>query len=227
MLSDFELAALTLSLKVAFSATLIGLPAAIGLALVLARFSFPGKTVLDAVIHAPLVVPPVVVGYVLLILLAPATPTGRFLADLGLNPSFRWQGAALASGIMAFPLMVRAVRQSFEVQAPALRHVADTLGAGPMKRFLTISLPLAWPGLATALVLGFARAIGEFGATITFAANIPGMTQTLPLALYTAAQSPGGEGAALRLAVISLIPALLSLVLAEWLAGRARKRLGG
>ncbi|TNE63097.1 MAG: molybdate ABC transporter permease subunit [Alphaproteobacteria bacterium] len=226
MLSDFESVALALSFKVAVTATLVALPFAVLFAHLLARKQFPGKLVLDTIVHIPLVVPPVVVGYVLLITFAPTGAFGGWLADHGLSPAFKWQGAALASGIMAFPLMVRAIRQAFEAEAPAFRDVAATLGAGPVRRFFAVGLPLAWPGILSGTVLGFARAIGEFGATITFAASIPGLTQTLPLALYSAAQSPGGEAAAARLALLCLIPALLSLLISEILSRRARRQRG-
>ena len=226
MISDFELAALTLSFKVAIWATLISLPLAIAIALVMARRTFPGKTLVEVLVHAPLVVPPVVVGYLLLIILAPNSAFGSWLDSVGLNPAFKWQGAALASGLMALPLMIRAIRQAFEAEPKAYREVASTLGAGPWRRFWRISLPLALPGILSASALGFARAVGEFGATITFVANIPGLTQTLPLALYSAAQSPGGEGAAARLALLCLIPAIGSLALSEWLSRRARRKRG-
>jgi molybdate transport system permease protein len=226
MISDFELAALTLSFKVAIWATLLSLPFAILIGLVMARRSFPGKTFVEVLIHAPLVVPPVVVGYLLLIALAPNSAFGGWLEAVGLSPAFKWQGAALASGLMALPLMIRAIRQAFEAEPKAYREVASTLGAGPWRRFWRISLPLALPGILSATALGFARAVGEFGATITFVANIPGLTQTLPLALYSAAQSPGGEAAAARLALLCLIPALGSLAVSEWLSRRARVKRG-
>ncbi|WP_255938457.1 molybdate ABC transporter permease subunit [Kordiimonas sp. SCSIO 12610] len=226
MLSQSEIEALLLSLKVATSATLLLFPIALALAFLLARYNFRGKMLLEIMVYFPLVVPPVVIGYLLLVFLSPASAFGAWLETIGLNPSFSWQAAALASGIMAMPLMVRAIRQSFETQAIIFNEVAATLGAGPFRQFLTISLPLALPGIATAIVLGFARSIGEFGATITFAANIPGLTQTLPLALYTEAQTPGGETAALRLAILCLIPAVLSLFISETLSRRARAKAG-
>lgn len=226
MISDFELAALTLSFKVAIWATLISLPVAILVAHVMARRTFAGKTALEVLLHAPLVVPPVVVGYILLVTLAPNTTFGGWLESIGLSPAFKWQGAALASGLMAFPLMVRAIRQAFEAEPKTYREVALTLGASPWRTFWRISLPLALPGILSATALGFARAVGEFGATITFVANIPSMTQTLPLALYSAAQSPGGEAAAARLALLCLVPAIGSLAVSEWLSRRARKKRG-
>jgi molybdate transport system permease protein len=226
VLTAAEIEALTLSLKVAGLATLLLFPLAVGLAYFLAKVDFPGKLIIETLIYFPLVVPPVVIGYLLLITLSPASPFGAWLDANGLNPSFSWQAAAIASGIMALPLMVRSIRQAFEAEAPIYQEVAATLSAPPLRRFITISLPLAIPGLLTGLILGFARAIGEFGATITFAANIPGLTQTLPLALYTQAQTPGGEDAAFRLAIICLIPAIFSLAASEALSRKARKKTG-
>ncbi|WP_417450291.1 molybdate ABC transporter permease subunit [Kordiimonas sp.] len=226
MISDFEIAALLLSFKVAIWATILSLPLAIVMGHTMARRDFAGKTAVEVLIHAPLVVPPVVVGYLLLILLAPNSMIGGWLVSLGISPAFKWQGAALASGLMALPLMIRAIRQAFEAEPKAYLEVAATLGATARRRFWRISLPLAVPGILSGVALGFARAIGEFGATITFAANIPGLTQTLPLALYSAAQSPGGEEAAARLALLCLIPAISSLALSEWLARRARRSRG-
>lgn len=224
MLSLVEIEALSLSLKVALTATAVALPFAIAVAYWLAHSEFRGKILVDTLIHIPLVVPPVVVGYLLLITLAPTGGLGAWLANIGLSPAFKWQGAAIASGVMAFPLMVRSIRQAFEAEPTAYRDVAATLGVGGWTRFKRISLPLAYTGILSGSVLGFARAIGEFGATITFAANIPGLTQTLPLALYSAAQAPGGEDAAARLALLCLIPALLSLAASEWLSRRAKQR---
>lgn len=226
MIGPMESAALILSLKVAGVATLVSLPLAILLAYGMARRDFRGKTIADILLHVPLVVPPVVVGYLLLIAFAPNAPVGRWLEEAGLGVAFRWQGAALASGIMALPLMVRSIRQAFEAEPPIYREVAATLGAGAIARFWRISLPLAAPAIATGTLLGFARAIGEFGATITFASNIPGLTQTLPLALYSAAQIPGGEAEAARLALLCLLPAILALVASEMLSRRARRRTG-
>lgn len=224
MLEPFEIEALALSFKVAVTATLVGLPFAIGLAFWLARTQFSGKLIIETIVHIPLVVPPVVVGFALLLLFTPTNWFGAWLGNIGLNPAFTWVAAAIASGIMAFPLMVRSMRQAFEAEPLMYSEVAQTLGASKMGQFFRISLPLALPGVVSATVLGFARAIGEFGATITFAANIPGLTQTLPLALYSAAQSPGGETVALRLALLSLIPAVGSLLLAELLLRRSRMR---
>ena len=226
MLTASEIEALSLSLKVAGVSTVFLFPVTIALAYILAQRNFAGKILLEIIVYFPLVVPPVVIGYLLLITLSPATTFGAFLSDLGINPSFSWQGAAIASGIMAMPLMVRAIRQAFEAEQPIYKDVAATLGASSLRRFFTISLPLAIPSLLTAYVLGFARAIGEFGATITFAANIPGLTQTLPLALYTEAQTPGGEDAAFRLALLCLIPAIISLLISELLSRKARRKVG-
>jgi len=226
MLTPVEIEALLLSLKVALVATLVTLPIAIATAYWLARYEFKGKIFVDTAIHIPLVVPPVVVGYILLVSLAPTGSVGGWLVSVGLSPAFKWQGAAIASGVMAFPLMVRAIRQAFEFEPAAYREAASTLAIPAWKQFWRISLPLAYTGILSGAVLGFARAIGEFGATITFAANIPGLTQTLPLALYSAAQAPGGETAAARLALLCLIPAVASLAASEWLLRRARRRRG-
>jgi len=223
MLSIIEIEALSLSFKVALWATLLTLPLAIATAYFLARKQFWGKIFLDTLIHIPLVVPPVVIGYLLLITLAPNTALGTVLTTIGFSPAFKWQGAAIASGLMAFPLMVRSIRQAFEVEPTAYREVAETLSIPPYKQFIRISLPLAYPGILSGAVLGFARAIGEFGATITFVANIPGLTQTLPLALYSAAQAPGAEESAARLALLCLVPALGSLAASEWLNRRAKR----
>ena len=226
MLMDAEWLALTLSLKVALVAVLIGLPLAIALAWLLARRDFPGKTILDTLIHAPLVLPPVVVGYLLLLAFTPGGSLGSFLKDtLGLPLAFSWQGAALAALVMALPLMVRAIRLSIEGVDRRLELAARTLGARPIGVFFSITLPLALPGLITGGLLGFARALGEFGATITFVSNIPGLTQTLPLALFTATQAPGGEEIAVRLMILSLILAFFALGLSEILARRVRAKM--
>jgi len=222
MFSEVEITALSLSLKVAITATLIALPFAVGAAYLMARTEFRGKVIVDTLLHLPLVVPPVVIGYLLLLAFAPTGAFGGWLADMGLSPAFKWQGAAIASGVMAFPLMVRSIRQAFEAEPKAYRDAAFTLGLSRLAYFRKVSLPLAAPGILAGSVLGFARAVGEFGATITFVANIPGLTQTLPLALYNAAQSPGGEAAAMRFALLCLIPALGSLMLSEWIARRSK-----
>lgn len=228
MFESAEFLALWLSFKVAVVATLLGVPVSVFLGYALARFEFRGKTALDLAIHAPLVLPPVVIGYVLLVTFSPAGALGGFLQNtLGLQIAFTWEGAALASLIMALPLMVRAIRLSFETQDPKLALAARTLGASPRRAFFAITLPLAVPGIMTAALLGFARALGEFGATITFVSNIPGKTQTLPLALYSAIQQPGGEAAALRMMILSLVLAFAALGLSEYFARRMRKRIGG
>lgn len=221
-LAPEEFEALVLSLKVAGMATAVGLPVAIGLAYIMARKSFAGKSVLNALIHAPLVLPPVIVGYLMLVWLGPNTALGHVFDQIGFGLAFSWRGAALASLVMALPLMVRAIRLSFETQNPRLLLVARGLGASPMRAFWTISLPLALPGVSTGALLGFARALGEFGATITFAANIPGLTQTLPLALFNAIQSPDGEDAAFRLMILSLLLAFAALGASEFIARRMK-----
>ena len=211
-----------LSLLVGGVATLAALPVALGVAWVLARWRFPGKVVLDAVVHLPLVVPPVVTGWVLLIAFAPAGPLGRILADwFGVSVLFRWTGAAIAAAVMAFPLMVRAMRLSIEAVDRRLEEAARTLGASRWRAYATVTLPLAAPGILAGAVLGFARSLGEFGATITFVANVPGETQTLPLAIYAALQRPGGEAAVWRLAAVSVAVSLIALVMSEMLARRA------
>ena len=221
MLSPEEWGIVALSLKVGGVAVLVTLPIAFALAWVLARYRFPGRVVLDALVHLPLVLPPVVTGWLLLIAFGPFGPVGRWLESwFGVSLMFRWTGAALAAAIMALPLMVRAMRLSVEGIDRRLEGAARTLGAGPWHCFRTISLPLALPGVLAALVLGFARSIGEFGATITFVSNIPGETRTLPLAIYSALQVPGGETMVTRLALLSVALSLGALVLSEWLVRR-------
>ena len=215
MLSPAELEALRLSLQVAGVAMMVGLPLAIGVAWLLAHKDFPGKSLLDAIVHAPLVLPPVIVGYLLLLAFSPVSPLGKFLDSIGMPIAFSWRGAALASLVMAFPLMVRAIRLSFEAQDPRLAFAARSLGASRWRAFFTVTLPLASPGLITGTLLGFARALGEFGATIVFVANIPGLTQTIPLAIFSAVQSPGGEAVALRLMVVSLLLAFVAIYLSN------------
>ncbi len=225
--SPLEVEALTLSLRVALWSVLTSLPAGLLVAWLLARREFIGKSALNAVVHLPLVLPPVVVGYLLLVLLGREGPLGRLLYDLfGVGLPFTWEGAALAAAVMAFPLMVRAMRLSLESVDQRLEAAARTLGAGPIGVFLTITLPLMAPGIVVGALLGFARSLGEFGATITFAANIPGETRTLPLALYTLTQTPGGEGAALRLAALSVTLSLAALAASEYAARRLRARNG-
>lgn len=217
---------LLLSLKVSGAAILVTLPVAFALAWVLARWRFPGKVLLDALVHLPLVLPPVVTGWLLLIAFGANAPLGRFFAEyFGLTFLFRWTGAALAAAVMALPLMVRAMRLSLEAVDRRLESAARTLGAGRLRTFVSITLPLASSGILAALVLGLARSIGEFGATITFASNIPGETQTLPLAIYSALQIPGAELQIVRLAALSVLLSVGALVLSEWLARRSGGRL--
>jgi len=226
-LSPIELEALTLSLRVATWAVVAGLPVAMLVAWILARRDFPGKTLLDGLVHLPLVLPPVVVGYTLLVLFGREGPIGAWLeAAFGIKVAFTWQGAALASAVMAFPLMVRAIRLSLEAVDPRLESAARTLGASRPGVFATVTLPLTGPGILAAAILGFARSLGEFGATITFVSNIPGETRTLPLAIYSLIQTPGGEQGALRLAVIAVILALIALAGSELLARHLRRRIG-
>jgi molybdate transport system permease protein len=216
-----ELDIVLLSLKVALCALLVSLPVAVAVAFVLARKDFPGKTLFDAAVHLPLVLPPVVVGYALLLLFGARGPIGRMLEPLGVVLMFRWTGAALAAAIMGFPLLVRAVRLAIEAVDPRLEIAARTLGARRWRVFFTVTLPLAMPGVITGSLLSFARALGEFGATITFVSNIPGETRTLPLAIYTFTQSPGGDEAALRLAVLSVLLSLAALAVSERLVRRS------
>jgi molybdate transport system permease protein len=223
-MSDIELGIILLSLKVAFFSVALSLPVAILAAHVLARFDFPGKTLLDAVIHLPLVLPPVVVGFALLLLFGKHGPLGAWLNDwFGIVVAFRWTGAALASAIMGFPLMVRAIRLSISSIDTRLETVARTLGGSRTWVFLSITLPLALPGLITGVLLSFARSLGEFGATITFVSNIPGETETLPLAIYTFVQSPGGDAQAIRLSLIAVLLSIAALVASEWLTRRTAK----
>lgn len=225
-LSEVEWAALTLSLKVSAWAVVISLPPAIAVAWVLARKRFPGKALLSAMVHLPLVLPPVVTGYLLLLTFGMNGALGRMLADWGIVLAFRWTGAALAAGIMGFPLMVRAIRLAIEAVDPKLEAAAETLGAGRAARFRTVTLPLIAPGILAGVVLGFAKAMGEFGATITFVANIPGETQTLPSAIYAFLQVPGGEDRAVRLVILAIIVALGAVLVSEWLARRVARRIG-
>jgi len=228
ILTAEETEVLGLSLKVAFWSVLVSLPLAIGVAYVLARASFPGKTLFDATVHLPLVLPPVVVGYFLLIAFGRHGPVGSVLDDwLGIVVAFKWTGAALAAGIMGFPLMVRAVRLSFETVDRKLEAAASTLGAGRLAVFATVTLPLALPGVITGMLLSFARGLGEFGATITFVSNIPGETRTLPLAIYTYTQVPAGDEPALRLSLIAVALSLAALFLSEVLVRRASRRIFG
>jgi molybdate transport system permease protein len=224
-LSLDEWNAVRLSLKVATWAMVASLPAGILVALLLARANFWGKSLLNGVVHLPLVLPPVVVGYVLLLGFGRRGPIGVFLAEnFGIVFSFRWTGAALACAVMGFPLMVRAIRLSIEAVDRRLEAAAATLGANPLWVFATVTLPLALPGVIAGMILSFAKAMGEFGATITFVSNIPGETQTLPSAIYTFTQVPGGDAGALRLTLISLVVSMAALVASEALARRVGQR---
>ena len=227
-LTSMELEALRLSLWVSVWAVAASLPFGILAAWVLARLRFPGKSLLDGLVHLPLVLPPVVMGYVLLVMLGRNGVIGALLYKyLGVVFAFNWKGAALAAAVMAFPLLVRAVRLSLESVDPGLEAAARTLGAGPARVFFTVTLPLTAPGIITGTILAFARSLGEFGATITFVSNIQGQTQTLPLALYTLTQVPDGEMGAMRLCIISMLIAMAALVCSEILARRFAARLKG
>jgi molybdate transport system permease protein len=223
-----EWTAILLSVRVAVIATLISTPLGIGVAWLLARRDFWGKAIVDAIIYLPLVLPPVVTGYLLLLTLGKRGLVGAWLAEhLGIVFAFRWTGAALACGVMSFPLLVRPIRLSIEAVDRKLEQAAGTLGAAPWKVFATVTLPLAMPGVLAGMVLGFAKAIGEFGATITFVSNIPGETQTISSAIYSLIQTPDGDTAALRLVVISIAIAFSALIASEWFARRATQRLHG
>ncbi len=219
--------ALHLSLWVAVWATLIAVPLALWVAWTLARREFWGKSLLNAVVHLPLLLPPVVTGYILLTLFSPAAPAGAALSAIGLTLAFKWTGAVLAAIVMGFPLMVRAMRLAIEAVDPKLEEAAATLGASRTSVFARVTLPLIAPGILAGAVMGFAKAMGEFGATITFVANIPGQTQTLPIAIWTALQIPGGEGPAAAMALLSCAVALLAVFLSEALARRVATRIGG
>jgi molybdate transport system permease protein len=222
-----ETQALWLSLKVALVAVAAALPPALGTAYLLARTHFPGKALLDSLVHLPLVLPPVVMGYLLLISFGTQAPVGAWLWEtFGIRCAFSWTGAALASAIITFPFQVRAIRLSIEAIDPGLGQAAETLGAGPLDRFANIILPLALPGIIAGAITAYAASLGEFGAIITFVSNIPGETRTLPLAIYTAIQSPGGEAAAARLAALSIALAVGGLVLSEVAAQRLRRLSG-
>ncbi|WP_331372304.1 molybdate ABC transporter permease subunit [Sinorhizobium chiapasense] len=224
-LSDAEWTAVRLSLRVATVAMLSSLPLALLAAMVLARGRFWGKSVLNGLVHMPLVLPPVVTGFVLLLLFGRRGPIGAFLAEnFGIVFSFRWTGAALACAVMGFPLMVRSIRLSIEAVDRKLEDAAATLGAGPAWVFVTVTLPLILPGIIAGMILSFAKAMGEFGATITFVSNIPGETQTLSSAIYTFTQVPGGDAGAMRLAVISVVISMAALMLSEVFAALAAKR---
>ena len=227
-LSPTAWTAITLTLRIAVVATLVATPIGIGVAWILARKRFPGKMLLEALVHLPLVLPPVVTGYLLLLSFGRRGPIGEFLADtFGIVLSFRWTGAALACGIMAFPLLVRPIRLSFETIDMRLEQAAKTLGASPWRAFATITLPLALPGIIAGMVLCFAKAIGEFGATITFVSNIPGETQTIASAVYALIQTPTGDREAMQLIIVSIILAFGAMLASEWFARRAVQRLRG
>src|SRR5262245_27853666 len=228
MLSPEETVALLLSLKVAFWSVAASLPVAVALAWLLSRRDFFGKSLLDAVVHLPLVLPPVVVGYFLLLLLGRRGPIGSLLDEyFGITFAFRWTGAAVACALMGLPLLVRAVRQSLDSIDSGLEAAAATLGASPVWVFVTVTLPLVLPGILTGVLLSFARSLGEFGATITFVSNIPGETQTLPLAIYNFTQVPGGDAQALRLCILSIVLSLVALMASEILVRRATVRAAG
>ena len=226
--SPVELTAIRLSLKVALWAVVVSLPLAVLAAMALARGRFWGRELLDVLVHLPLILPPVVTGYVLLLLFGRYGPLGRFFeSTLGLVFAFRWTGAALASGVMAFPLMVRAIRLSVEAVDRRLEEAAGTLGAAPAWIFLTVTLPLILPGVIAGAILGFARSMGEFGATITFVSNIPGETQTLPISIYVFTQVPGGDAGALRLTIVAVLISAAALFASDYVARRvARRALG-
>jgi molybdate transport system permease protein len=222
-----EIDALLLSLRVALTAVAFSLPPAIAVAWVLARRDFPGKALFDGLVHLPLVLPPVVVGYLLLLAFGVRGPLGAFLDEtFGMRLVFTSAGASLATAVMIFPLMVRAIRLSVEALDPGLDEAARTLGAGALDRFATISLPLMLPGVLAGAMIAFAASLGEFGAVITFAANVPGETQTLPLAIYAAVQRPDGEASAARLAALSVSLAFAGLLLSEFFARRVKRMLG-
>lgn len=226
-LGPAEWQAVRLSLRVGLVATLVSLPLGILTAYALARWSFPGKQVLNGIVHLPLILPPVVTGYLLLVTFGRRGSVGQWLETVGIVFSFRWTGAALAAAIMAFPLMVRAIRLAIEAVDPRLEAAAGTLGASPVWVFATVTLPLMLPGVLAGSILAFAKAIGEFGATITFVSNIPGQTQTVPSAIYALLQAPGGEAAAGRLVLVSIVIAMSALLLSEVLARRVARRVAG
>ncbi|HYP57570.1 MAG TPA: molybdate ABC transporter permease subunit [Beijerinckia sp.] len=225
-LSPDEWTAIWLSLRIAVVATIASLPFGILAAYALARWRFPGKMIFNGIVHLPLVLPPVVTGFVLLILLGRKGVFGGFLADIGIVLSFRWTGAAVACAVMGFPLMVRAMRLSFESIDKRLELASGTLGASPIATFFLVSLPLAFPGIVVGAILAFAKALGEFGATITFVSNIPGETQTISAAIYSFTQVPGGDAGALRLTAVAVFIALTTLIASEIVQRQAERRLG-
>jgi len=221
-----EMVAIRLSLKVAFWAMMASMPFGVAVAFVLARYHFWGKTFLNVLVHLPLILPPVVTGYALLLLFGRHGPLGSVLADVfGVTIAFRWQGAAVAAAVMGFPLLVRATRLSIEAIDQRLESAAATLGARPSAVFATITLPLAMPGIMAGMILCFGKALGEFGATITFVSSIPGETRTLPAAIYTLLQTPGGDPAALRLIIVSVFISFAALLFSELLARRIMRRM--
>ncbi|MFN3261341.1 MAG: molybdate ABC transporter permease subunit [Pikeienuella sp.] len=227
-LSPTEWQALSLSLRVSFWATAFSLPLGVLTAYALARWRFPGRQALNGLVHLPLILPPVVTGYLLLLAFGRRGAVGQFLDEwFGIVLAFRWTGAALAAGVMAFPLMVRAIRLAIEAVDPKLEQAAGTLGASRAWVFATVTLPLILPGIIAGAILAFAKAMGEFGATITFVSNIPGQTQTLPSAIYTFLQVPGGEDEAARLVVVAVIVAMAALLLSEWVSRAVARRIAG
>ncbi|MDP0926321.1 molybdate ABC transporter permease subunit [Paracoccus onubensis] len=222
-----EWSAVALSLQVSFWATLVSLPLGVFVAYALARWNFPGKQLLNGLVHLPLILPPVVTGYLLLLTMGTKGPIGGLLAEAGIVFAFRWTGAALAAGVMAFPLMVRAIRLSIEAVDPRLEQAGATLGASPLWVFLTVTLPMTLPGILVGAILAFAKAMGEFGATITFVSNIPGQTRTIPSAIYAFLQVPGGEDSALKLVIVSIVIAMSALLLSEIVSRRVAARLEG
>jgi molybdate transport system permease protein len=227
-LSPAEWQAVELSLRVSFWATAVSLPFGILVAYALARWRFPGKQLLNGLVHLPLILPPVVTGYLLLVAFGRRGFIGQPLEEwFGIVFAFRWTGAALAAAVMAFPLMVRAIRLAIEAVDPRLEAAAATLGASPVWVFVTVTLPLILPGIVAGSILGFAKAMGEFGATITFVSNIPGQTQTLPTAIYSFLQVPRGEDDAMRLVIVAIVVAMLALVLSEWVSRSVARRIAG
>jgi molybdate transport system permease protein len=227
-LTPDEWRAVALSLRVSFWATVVSLPLGIAVAYVLARYRFWGRQLLNGLVHLPLILPPVVTGYLLLLTFGRKGAVGAFLDQaFGLVFAFRWTGAALAAAVMAFPLMVRAIRMAIEAVDPRLEAAAGTLGASRAWVFVTVTLPLILPGIVAGAILGFAKAMGEFGATITFVANIPGQTQTLPSAIYAYLQVPGGDAAAFRLVLVAIAIAMLALLLSEWVGRSVARRIAG
>ncbi len=227
-LTPEEWNAVALSLRVSLVATAASLPLGILVAYALARWQFPGRQVLNGLVHLPLILPPVVTGYLLLLAFGRRGAVGQILDEwFGIVLAFRWTGAALAAAVMAFPLMVRAIRLAIEAVDPRLEAAASTLGASPPRVFLTVTLPLILPGIIAGVILAFAKAMGEFGATITFVSNIPGQTQTLPSAIYAFLQVPGGDDAAFRLVIVAIVVAMGALLLSEWVSRAVARRIGG